>query len=158
MKFFVLVKVCPNCQLDGATLLEVNVRPSLPVTLNDRAWPTRSSSDCQFWPQLHFMSIYSGFVPFTLTLTISPAPATLVISTKLKYWQPLIVNLIPPCFLHGTLKNNREKEKAFDLDAVINFLCPLAKIVGFALQGFVCWKLNKLSRARATDNQHSSFY
>lgn len=84
MRKFLPVKVWPNCQLGGATFHEVEVRRSLPVTLKERAWPTRTELDCQFCPQFLLMGIQLVLVPFTLTLTISPAPATLVIKTKLK--------------------------------------------------------------------------
>ncbi|KAL4341991.1 hypothetical protein GQ457_08G012620 [Hibiscus cannabinus] len=61
---FLAVKVWPNCQLAGATLREVEVRLSLPLRL---------------------MLNQPVLLPFTLTFTMSPAPATLVIRTKLKH-------------------------------------------------------------------------
>lgn len=100
---FLPVKVWPNCQLEGTMFHEVVVRRSLDVTLNDSDWPTKTAFDCQFWPQFRLRLIHSVLLPFTLAFTMSPAPATFVISTKLKYRKPLIVNLIPPCFRHGTL-------------------------------------------------------
>nr|KJB73992.1 hypothetical protein B456_011G265800 [Gossypium raimondii] len=89
---------------------EVEVRRSLPVTLNDRDWPTKMALDCQFWPQFLLMLVHSVFDPLTLAFTISLALATFVIRAKLKYRKPLIVNLIPPRFRHGTLKNHTKKE------------------------------------------------
>ncbi|URE23231.1 hypothetical protein MUK42_03227 [Musa troglodytarum] len=82
---------------------EVEVRRSLPVTRKERDWPTRTALDCQFWPQLRDMGIHPVREPLTLARMMSPAPATLVISTRLKYLNPLMVNRIPPDFLHGTL-------------------------------------------------------
>jgi len=64
--------------------IDVDVRRSLPVTLKERAWPTNTALDCQFCPQLRLIGIHAVLVPLTLTRTISPAPATLVIRTKLK--------------------------------------------------------------------------
>ncbi|URE23234.1 hypothetical protein MUK42_03227 [Musa troglodytarum] len=49
------------------------------------------------------MGIHPVREPLTLARMMSPAPATLVISTRLKYLNPLMVNRIPPDFLHGTL-------------------------------------------------------
>jgi hypothetical protein len=63
---------------------EVEERLSLALTLKESDWPTRTAFDCQFWPQLRLMLIQPVFEPFTLTCTISPAPATLLINTKLK--------------------------------------------------------------------------
>ncbi len=83
LKFFP-VNVWPNCQLDGTMFHEVEERRSLPVTLKESDWPTRTEFDCQFWPQLRLKLIQPVFDPLTLTFTISPAPATLVIKTKLK--------------------------------------------------------------------------
>ncbi|PON38580.1 hypothetical protein TorRG33x02_243180 [Trema orientale] len=64
--------------------IEVEVRLSLARTRNDKAWPTKTALDCQFWPQLRLMGIHWVLLPFTLTCTISPAPATLVTKTRLK--------------------------------------------------------------------------
>ena len=102
---FLPLKVWPNCQCAGAMFQDVDVRLSLPVTLNDSDCPTSTAFDCQFWPQFLLRLIHPVFDPFTLALTTSPAPATLVIRTRLKYRKPLIVNLIPPCLRHGTLRN-----------------------------------------------------
>lgn len=102
-KFFP-TNVWPNCQLDGAMFQEVEERWSLPLTRNESDWPVNSAFVCQFWPQFLLMSIHPVFEPFTRTLTMSPAPPTLVIRTRLKKRWPLIVNRIPPCFLQGTLR------------------------------------------------------
>ncbi|KAI4368839.1 hypothetical protein MLD38_017351 [Melastoma candidum] len=59
--------------------------------------------DCQFCPQFLLMLIHPVLDPFTLTFTMSPAPATFETSTRLKYRNPLMVNLIPPLFRQGTL-------------------------------------------------------
>jgi hypothetical protein len=53
---------------------------------------------------------------FTLARTMSPAPATLVISTRLKYRKPLMVNRTPPDFRHGTLQRENQSSLA-------RFLC-----------------------------------
>lgn len=61
---------------------------------------------CQFWPQLRDNCCQLLLLePLTDTETTSPAPPTLVISTRLKYECPLIVNLIPPLFLQATLSS-----------------------------------------------------
>lgn len=60
---------------------------------------------CQFWPQFRDMACHVLLPePLMDTDTTSPAPATLVMRTRLKYEWPLIVNLIPPLFLQETLK------------------------------------------------------
>ena len=84
-------------------MLLVTVRPSLRVTRKERLWPSRSALLCQFWPQLRDMGIHPVLDPFTLARTRSPAPATFVMSTRLKYLNPLIVNRTPPDFRHATL-------------------------------------------------------
>lgn len=81
----------------------MRVCPLLVVTFKERAWPFRYELLCQFWPQFLDMACQLVLEPFIETLTTSPAPPTLVISTRLKYECPLIVNLTPPVFLHGTL-------------------------------------------------------
>ncbi|MFS7999712.1 hypothetical protein Hanom_Chr12g01169671 [Helianthus anomalus] len=55
------------------------------------------------------MGTHPVFEPFIATAVTSPAPPTFVISTKLKYECPFIVNLIPPFFIHGTLSNKKQK-------------------------------------------------
>ena len=47
--------------------------------------------------------------PLMETLWTSPAPPTLVISTKLKYEWPFMVNLIPPFLMQGTLEKKNSK-------------------------------------------------
>lgn len=100
-------KVWPNCHEGGATFHEVEERRSEAVTRKERAWPMRTALDCQFCPQFLLILTQSVFDPLTLTPLISPAPATLVIKTRLKYLKPFIVNLIPPSFRQGTLIRNR---------------------------------------------------
>ncbi|KAL0720889.1 hypothetical protein Bca4012_035488 [Brassica carinata] len=75
----------------------------------------RTALDCQFCPQFRLILTQSVFDPLTLTPLISPAPATLVTKTRLKYLKPFIVNLIPPSFRQGTLMRNRT-----DSDKIIN--------------------------------------
>ena len=62
---FLPVKVWPNCQLEGAMFQEVEVRLSLPVTLKERDWPTKTALDCQFWPQFRPIGIQPVLDPFT---------------------------------------------------------------------------------------------
>ncbi|KAK8921378.1 hypothetical protein KSP39_PZI019998 [Platanthera zijinensis] len=50
---------------------EVEVSWSLSVTQKERDWPTRTTFNCQFWPQLRVINNHPVFVPFTLTFTIS---------------------------------------------------------------------------------------
>lgn len=102
-KFFP-VKVCPNCQFEGTMFMEAEDRPSLLLTLKESDCPISWAFDCQFWPQFLLRLIQSVFEPLTHAIVISPAPATLLIKIKLKYRNPLMVNLIPPCFRHATLK------------------------------------------------------
>lgn len=106
-------KVWPNCHEAGAMFQEVEERRSEAVTRKERDWPMRTALDCQFCPQFRLILTQSVFDPFTLTPLISPAPATLVIKTRLKYLKPFTVNLIPPIFRQGTLKRNREETTRF---------------------------------------------
>ena len=89
-------------------LLEVELRPSEVLTRKERDWPTRIALDCQFCPQFRLRPNQPVLLPLTLTIWTFPAPATLVTSTKLKYFDPLIVNLIPPFFLHGILQHRQK--------------------------------------------------
>jgi hypothetical protein len=111
------VKVWPKDHPAGATLLATTVRPSLEVTLNERLCPSRWELLCQFWPQFLDIGCQLVFEPLMETAVTSPAPPTLVISTRLKYEWPLIVNLMPPFFWQGTLyvlstiKSEKQKER-----------------------------------------------
>ena len=78
------LKVWPKDQPRGAALLETTERPSPVVTRKERAWPSRSALLCQFWPQFRDMGSHPVLELFTLARTMSPAPATLVMSTRLK--------------------------------------------------------------------------
>ena len=77
-------KVWPNCQPRGAALLLVTVRPSLAVTWKESAWPSRNALLCQFCPQFLDMGCHPVREPRMETDRTSPAPATLVTSTRLK--------------------------------------------------------------------------
>ncbi|CAA7389706.1 unnamed protein product [Spirodela intermedia] len=81
---FLPEKVWPNFQSAGATFQEVEVRWSLPVMRKEMDCPTRTALDCQFCPQLRLIGIHPVLEPFTLTRSTSPAPATFVMSTRLK--------------------------------------------------------------------------
>jgi|UniRef100_A0A804M6G2 hypothetical protein len=106
---FLPSKVWPNCQVLGAAFQEVEVRRSLAVTRKESAWPTRMALDCQFWPQFLDMGSHPVLAALTLARTTSPAPATFVISTRLKYRKPLMVNRTPPDLRHGTLQRQRQR-------------------------------------------------
>lgn len=71
--------------------------------MKDRLWPLRTELLCQFWPQFLDMVCHPVREPLMETEWMSPAPATLVTRTRMKYVWPLMVNLIPPFFAHGTL-------------------------------------------------------
>lgn len=105
------MKVWPKAQFGGATLLWVRQRPSLVVTLKERDCPLRLLLLCQFWPQFRDIGCQSVVDPLMETAITSPAPPTLVIRTRLKNEWPLIVNLTPPLFLHGTLNERRDNVK-----------------------------------------------
>jgi len=92
----------------GATFHEVEERRSEAVTRKESDWPMRTALDCQFCPQFRLILTQSVFDPFTLTPLISPAPATLVTRTRLKYLNPFTVNLIPPIFRQGTLQRKQK--------------------------------------------------
>ncbi|KAK8959919.1 hypothetical protein KSP40_PGU014349 [Platanthera guangdongensis] len=49
----------------------MEVSRSLSVMRKERDWPTRTTFDCHFWPQLRVIDNHPVFVPFTLTFTIS---------------------------------------------------------------------------------------
>lgn len=83
----------------------MRVLPSLVVTWKDRAWPLRLELLCQFWPQFLDIACHPVFDPLIETEWTSPAPATFVTRTRLKYECPLIVNLIPPFLWQGTLSH-----------------------------------------------------
>lgn len=103
---FLPSKVWPNCQFLGATRHEVENLPSLALTLKVNDSPTNIALVSHFWPQFRFNSVhFSLSVPFTCTPVISPAPPTFHTLTRLKYGFPVIVYRIPPCLLHGTLKD-----------------------------------------------------
>jgi hypothetical protein len=90
-------KVWPNSQFGGTMFQEVEVLWSLPVTLKERLWPTKTVLHCQFWPQFLDKGIHPVWLPFTLTLTRCPVPDTFVMRTKL--------NLTSPSLTHDTLLN-----------------------------------------------------
>lgn len=89
-------------------MFEVRQLPSLVVIWKERDWPSRKPLLCQFCPQFRDIGCQSVFVPLMETEITSPAPATLVMSTRLKNEWPFIVNLIPPVFMHGTLDEKNE--------------------------------------------------
>ncbi|CAN1765431.1 hypothetical protein LINPERHAP1_LOCUS9631, partial [Linum perenne] len=88
----------------GTTLCETTDRPLLVVALNDSSCPWSTPFACQFCPQFLAIGIHLVFDPFTDIATTSPAPPTLLTSTRLKYVLPVIVNLIPPFLLQATLR------------------------------------------------------
>ncbi|KAK8964085.1 hypothetical protein KSP40_PGU006117 [Platanthera guangdongensis] len=45
-------KIWPNCQSAGTKFHEVEVSRSMSVMRKERDWPTRTTFDCQLWPQL----------------------------------------------------------------------------------------------------------
>lgn len=77
--------------------------PALVVTLKERLCPLWQGLLCQFWSQLLDMGNQPVFDPLIEAEWASPAPPTVVNRRRLKYEWPLIVTLMPPLFLHGTL-------------------------------------------------------
>lgn len=139
--------------MEGATFHEVEERRSEAVTRKESDWPMRTALDCQFCPQFLLILTQSVFDPFTLTPLISPAPATLVTRTRLKYLNPFTVNLIPPIFRQGTLQRKQKfrqllttrqvrlrlREREVDLWVTVS-MCPAwfpEKIIGNTIKIFV---------------------
>ncbi|KAL6990522.1 hypothetical protein U1Q18_042258, partial [Sarracenia purpurea var. burkii] len=70
---------------------------------------------CQFWPQFLDIDCQRVLDPLMNTACTSPAPPTLVTRTRLKYECPLIVNLMPPLLLQGTLQTTSREQTLCNL-------------------------------------------
>jgi hypothetical protein len=77
------------------------------VTLKESACPVSTELHCQIAPQFLVMVIHPVLVPLTDIDWMEPLPATLVTSTSWKYFDPRMLNLIPPCLQHLTLQIER---------------------------------------------------
>jgi len=104
--------------------VETTCRPSLVVTMNDKVLPTKLAPDCQFWPQLRVIWIHAPVPPRMETAVTSPAPATLVTSTKSNQGFPLMVNRIPPLLMHGTLQRSIHVQRPSNLCTTIVYQLP----------------------------------
>lgn len=97
--------VWPNCQLPGAASMERASAPSLVMALKESACPFMLllPVNCHIDPQLRDMGSHGVLEPLMYICCTSPAPATLVTSTRTNQGFPLMVKRIPPNLMQGTL-------------------------------------------------------
>jgi hypothetical protein len=85
-------------------------------------WVVRSLLACQLAPQFRDMVIHPVDEPLICTALMDPGPATLKMSTSLKYLLPLMVNRTPPLLEHDTLQRGPAviKQYACTMSVVIS--------------------------------------